>query len=350
MNRKNGTPDHTRHGLRSRPPTPAFGFALSSEENGPRELVSQARLAEEIGLDFLSISDHFHPWVPTQGQSPAVWPVLGAIAATTESIVVGTGVTCPTVRLHPAIVAQAAATTAAMFEGRFYLGVGTGESLNEHVTGERWPSPNERFERLVEAVEIMRDLWAGKTLNHDGEFFRVSEARLFTLPESPPPVLVAAAGPRAASFAGEMDGLVATAPDDSVFNAFEEAGGTDKPRIGQVTVCWDRDEQEARRIARKYWPTTVLGWAARSEIRTPEVFEDVTSCATEDAVAENILCGPDIGTIVRRASEFIAGGFDHVYFHQVGIRQQEFLHMMKNELLPELRRASGSKLALAVGE
>ncbi|MGE3076245.1 MAG: TIGR03557 family F420-dependent LLM class oxidoreductase [Dehalococcoidia bacterium] len=335
----NGTSGAARRGIAARPERPAFGFALSSEENGPIALVRQARLAEEIGLDFLSISDHFHPWITTQGQSPAVWPVLGAIASVTDSILVGTGVTCPTVRLHPAIVAQAAATTAAMFQSRFYLGVGTGESLNEHVTGERWPSPNERFERLAEAVKIITKLWEGDSYTYDGAYFRVSDARLFTLPDEPPPILVAAAGPRAASLAGKMDGLIATGPDDTLFEAFETAGGRDKPRVGQVTVCWGPDEAETRRVARKFWPTTVLGWNARSEIRTPEVFEDATAFATEDAVSQNILCGPDIDAIVHRAMEFVSGGFDHVYFHQVGTRQEDFLQMAKGELLPELRRA-----------
>lgn len=334
-----GSPPHQRRSpaLVSRPESPAFGFALSSEENGPAQLVKQAQYAEKLGLDFLSISDHFHPWVPTQGNSPFVWSVLGGIASTTDSIVVGTGVTCPTIRMHPAIVAQASATAAVMFRGRFYLGLGAGEALNEGVVGDRWPSPHERLERLEEAVDILRKLWAGDTVNHDGAYYTVSEARLFTRPETPPQIGVASASPASARLAGSQDALIATSPDAELVKKFEAAGGMGKPRLGQVTLCWDKDEAEAKRTAREFWPTTVLSWASRSDIATPEVFADVTKTATEEDIAKNIPCGPNLDPVIKQVQEFVKAGFDHIYFHQVGKNQMEFLRVYADELLPAIR-------------
>ncbi len=323
-----------------RPERPAFGFALSSEENGPTELVKLAVQAERNGLDFLSISDHFHPWVPKQGHAPAVWPVLGAIAASTARIVVGTGVSAPILRLHPVIAAQLAATTAAMFEGRFYFGVGTGEALNELVTGERWPSASERLDRLAEAISIIRRLWRGQTVSFDGSFYRVTEAKLFTLPKRPPQIMVAAGSPAAARLAGEEDGIVMTGPDAELVSSFEESGGRAKPRVAQITVCWDPDPGEARRIAREWWPRTVLSWQSRGWINTPDKFEEVTRTVSEDDVAEKIPCGPDLGRLVDQVHEYLSGGCDHVYFHQVGPKQSEFLDVLANELVPGLRKAA----------
>jgi G6PDH family F420-dependent oxidoreductase len=323
--------------LVARPSSPAFGFALSSEENGPGDLVRQAQYAETLGLDFLSISDHFHPWVPPQGNAPFVWSVLGGIASTTDRIVVGTGVTCPIIRMHPAIVAQAAATASVMFEGRFYLGVGAGEALNEGVVGDRWPSAHERLERLEEAIDIMRKLWAGETVNYDGAYYTVAEARLFTRPETPPQIGVASASPASARLASSQDALIATSPDADLVKKFEAAGGKAKPRLGQVTLCWDRDEAVARRTAREFWPTTVLSWAARSDIASPEIFADVTKTATEEDIAKNIPCGPNLDPIIQQVEEFSRAGFDHIYFHQVGKKQMEFLRVYSEELLPAVR-------------
>ena len=328
-------------GLRSK--EPAFGFALSSEENSPLALVRQAQKAEEIGLDFVSISDHFHPWLPAQGNSPFVWAGIGGIAITTERIVVGRGVTCPILRMHPVIVAQAAATAAAMLEGRFYLGLGTGEALNELVTGERWPSARERLERLKEAVEVMTELFSGDSVSHDGEYYTVANARLYTRPAVPPPILIASASTGSAELAATLGGLIATGPDDTVFEAFESAGGKNKPRLGQVTICWDESEKKAREIARRYWATTVLNWATRSSVAIPEVFEDITKSATKEDIARNILCGPDLAPVVTKVRDYLKAGFDHVYVHQVGTKQEEFLDVYAEELLPQLRdlRVSG---------
>lgn len=324
--------------VRRRPEAPAFGFALSSEENGPRELVAQAVLAERSGVDFVSISDHFHPWVSAQGNAPAVWPVLGGIATSTSRIVVGTGVTAPILRIHPVIIAQQAATAAEMFEGRFYLGTGTGEALNELVTGARWPSARERLDRLREALDIIRQLWGGDTVNYGGTYYTVNDAKLFTLPKSPPPILVAAGSPAAARLAGTQDGLISTSPDKGLFAAFSESGGAEKPRAGQITVCWNRSEEEARRIARKWWPTTVLGWESRSWINTPSMFEEVTATASEADVAKGILCGPNLEKIRDSAKEYLSAGFDHLYFHQVGPHQDEFIQLLSEEIIPSLRQ------------
>src|ERR671924_1237017 len=217
----------------------AIGYKLSSEEFGARELVRLARAAEEHGFSFAVISDHFHPWTDSQGQSPFVWSVLGGIAAATERLRVGTGVTCPLVRVHPAIVAQAAATTAAMMPGRFLLGVGTGENLNEHVLGDRWPATDERREMLAEAVEVIRLLWEGGQQSHRGPHYTVENARVYTLPDEPPPIVIAASGEEAVKLAGEIgDGLVSLAPEGEMLETFDKAGGAGKPRYGQVEVCW----------------------------------------------------------------------------------------------------------------
>ena len=204
----------------------SIGYTLSSEEFGPRELVGLARRAEEVGFDFLSISDHYHPWVDRQGNSPFVWAVLGGVAEATQQIEVGTGVTCPTTRIHPAIVAQAAATAATMLEGRFFLGVGSGENLNEHILGDRWPETDVRQERLAEAVEVIRLLWEGGLTSHHGRHYTVENARLYTLPDRLPPIIVAAAGPQATELAGRIgDGFFGLVPDREVIEQFEAAGG-----------------------------------------------------------------------------------------------------------------------------
>src|SRR5918999_5439684 len=210
-----------------------FGYALSSEEHGPTVLVENARRAEAAGFEFAMISDHFHPWADAQGQSPFVWSVIGGIAQATDRIRLGTGVTCPTIRIHPAIIAQAAATSASMMEGRFFLGLGTGENLNEHVVGEGWAAPDERLAMLEEAIEVIRLLWQGGYQTHRGEFYEVEQARLYTLPEEPPGIAVAAAKPLSAELAGRAaDAFINTSPDAKTIEAFESAGGRGKPKYG----------------------------------------------------------------------------------------------------------------------
>lgn len=327
--------------LQRRKSNPAFGLALSSEEANASRLIGLAQQSEDAGLDFVSISDHFHPWLPVQGNSPFVWSVLGGIAQATDRIVVGTGVTCPILRIHPAIVAQAVGTVAEMLPNRFFLGLGAGEALNELVTGERWPSGSERLERLEEAIAIIRELLSGEEVMFDGAYFTVSNARLFTCPATAPPILLASSSPASARMAGHEDGLVTTGPDADVFRAFEDAGGENKPRLGQITVCWDETEAAAKAMARRYWATSVLSWELRSTVPTPSMFEEVTERVSEDEVAEGILCGPDVTPILEKTREYLEAGFDHIYFHQVGTRQEDFVDFYRTKLLSELRSLAG---------
>jgi G6PDH family F420-dependent oxidoreductase len=280
------------------------------------------------------ISDHFHPWIDAQGQSPFVWSVIGGIAEATERIEIGTGVVCPTIRIHPAIVAQAAATSGAMLEGRFFLGVGTGENLNEHVTGARWPDWDVRADMLREAVEVIRELWRGDVTSHRGEFFTVENARIYTLPEHPVPIHVAASGPRAAELAGEIgDGLISTAPEREIVDGFTKAGGKG-PRYGQLTVCWDRDEATARREALRRWPTAAIPGESGQELPNPAHFEQLAKIVSEDMMAERIACGPDLQRHVEAVRQYVDAGFDHVAVHQVGSDVDGFMDAWAAEVLP----------------
>ena len=312
---------------------PELGYALSSEEHGPLELVGYAARAEEAGFSFAMISDHYHPWTDRQGQSPFVWSVIGGIAQATERIELGTGVTCPTIRIHPAVLAQAAATAAAMMPGRFYLGVGTGENLNEHILGDYWPGADERREMLEEAVEVMRLLWQGGNRTHRGKHYRVENARLYTLPDEPLPVRIAAAGSSAAELAGRLgDGLISTSPDEELVQAYESAGGAG-PRYGQLTVCWAKSEDEAVRTALEWWPNAALAGELGQELPLPRHFEQATAMVDEDGIREAVLCGPDVDRWLERIAEFEEAGFDHVYLHQVGLDQEGFFSFAERELL-----------------
>jgi G6PDH family F420-dependent oxidoreductase len=316
-----------------------LGYKLSSEEFGPRDLVRFGRLAEESGFQFALISDHFHPWTDAQGQSPFVWSVLGGLAEATEHLQIGTAVTCPTMRLHPAIVAQAAATSAVMLEGRFFLGVGTGENLNEHVVGARWPAVEVRQAMLEEAVAVIRLLWKGGYQDHHGQFYTVENARLYTRPDSPPPIIVAAAGPRAARLAGRIgDGLITTDPDPALLKAFTAAGGRRKPRYAELSVCWAADEAKARRTAFRQWPTAGMGWELTTELAIPAYFEAAAEMLDEDAVAESVVCGPDAERHLKAIRKYADAGFDHVCVHQVGPDQEGFLQFYAEEVLPRLVR------------
>ena len=315
----------------------AFGYALSSEEHRPLDLVRNARRAEEAGFSFALISDHFHPWVDQQGHSPFVWSVLGAIASSTERMQFGTGVTCPTVRMHPAIVAHAAATVATMMPGRFFLGVGTGENLNEHVTGEPWPAIDMRRDMLAEAIEVIRQLWQGDYQTYYGDYYTVQQARLYTLPDQPPPLMIAASGSEIAQMAGDMgDGLISTSANNEVVEAFENGGGHGKPRIGMVHACWAADDAEARRIAHKWWPNSALKGDLGQELRLPRDFEAACALVREEDAVEGMAYGPDPQKYVEQVQQYQQAGFDHIYFHQVGPDQEGFLQFAQRELLPRL--------------
>jgi coenzyme F420-dependent glucose-6-phosphate dehydrogenase len=315
-----------------------IGYTLSSEEHGPGDLLLYGRLAEEAGFDFLTISDHFHPWTSRQGQSPQVWSVLGGLSVKTERVPIVTGVTCPTMRVHPAIVAQAAATTAALLPERFVLGLGTGEYLNEHVTGQVWPHPQERLDMLEEAIHLIRLLWTGDLVTEWTEHYTVDRARIYTLPETPPPIAVAASIPAAAELAGRSaDALISTAPEKELVQAFQDAGGKGKAVYGQLTVCYG-PEGKAKDEALEWWPNTSVPGELGVELAEPQQFEQVAELITVDQVAERVVCGPDPGAIVEKVGAFVDAGFDHVFIHQVGPRQEEFLEFARKELPPAIDR------------
>jgi G6PDH family F420-dependent oxidoreductase len=316
---------------------PELGFAFSSEDHPPQELVRQARAAEQAGFTFGLISDHFHPWVDAQGHSPFVWSVIGGIAQATERFRLGTGVTCPIIRIHPAIVAQAAATCACMMPGRFFLGVGSGENLNEHVLGDRWPLPDERLELLEEAVEVIRLLWQGGEQTYRGQRYTVDHARLYTLPDEPPPLYVAASAPNAAELAGRIgDGLVSTTAEKDYVEAFERAGGKGKETIGMMHCAYDADAQAALKRAHELWPNTALKGPLSQELATPQDFQEAAQMVREEDMAEKTPHGPDPQPYLEQIRKYDDAGFTHVYIHQIGSNQDEFLEFARRELFPKL--------------
>jgi coenzyme F420-dependent glucose-6-phosphate dehydrogenase len=316
-----------------------FGYALSSEEHDPNALVQYASRAEEVGFDFAMISDHYHPWVSAQGHSPFVWGVIGGIAQRTERLQLATGVTCPTMRIHPAIIAQAAATAAYMMNGRFLLGVGTGENLNEHILGDRWPPHPVRLEMLEEAIELIRLLWQGENTSFYGNYYIVEDARIFTLPPKPPAILMAASGPNALEAAGRIsDGLISLAPKPELLEKFQENGGDQKPCYGQITVCWAESEAEAERIVQKAWPNTGLTGEISQELRTVAHFEQAVEMLSPEQITKNIACGPDPMVHLESIHKYIDAGYDHIYIHQIGWDQEGFFRFYQQEILPQLRQ------------
>jgi G6PDH family F420-dependent oxidoreductase len=316
-----------------------LGYALSSEEHGPNELVDLAVRAEDAGFDFVSISDHFHPWISQQGHSPFVWSTLGGIARETDAVDVGVGVTCPTMRVHPAIVAQAVATVTSMLKDsgqQFYFGVGTGENLNEHVLGDQWPSHGVRLDMLEEAVEVIRKLWGGEMTSHHGEHYTVRNARLFTTPEENPPICVSAYGDQTAARAADLgDGFWSVGPQD-VVETYEENGG-DGPTFSQLTVCYAGDEDEAVETAHTWWPNSLLPGQLATELEIPKFFEQACELVEQEDVreADSLLTDPDPQTHVENLREFVDAGYDHVYVHQVGPNQKQFFEFYEDEVLPE---------------
>lgn len=317
---------------------PKIGYALSSEEHGPADLVDYATRAEEVGFDFARISDHFHPWIGKQGNAPFVWSTLGAIARETDDLRVGTGVTCPTIRIHPVIIAQAAATVADMFDGRFDLGVGTGENLNEHVEGDHWPEHERRLEMLVEAVAVIRELWTGENVSHYGEHYTVENAKLYTLPEESPPINVAAGGPETADAAGRIgDGLISTAPKSELVDHFRSSGEAGNgPTYGQLTVCYAETEEEGKKIAHEWWPNAGLPGELGQELPTPKHFEQAVKPLSREEATKHIVCGSDPQAHLDGIQQYVDAGFDHVYVHQVGPNQGDFFEFYEEEVLPQL--------------
>ncbi|GGK83015.1 LLM class F420-dependent oxidoreductase [Planomonospora sp. ID91781] len=314
-----------------------FGYFLSSEEHDPRELVRQARLAEQAGFESLWISDHFHPWLDEQGQSPFVWSVIGAIAEAT-SLPITTAVTCPLVRIHPAIIAQAAATSAVLTGGRFRLGVGTGEALNEHIIDSRWPPAEERLEMLEEAVEIMRELWSGRLVTHRGTHYDVDTARLYTLPDSPPPIYMSGFGEKSVELAGRIaDGYICTGPSAEFVQRFHDSGGQGKPVQGGLKVCYAADEATARKTVHRLWPTQGIQGEAAQLLPLPRHFEQLAQMVTEEEASKGSPCGPDPEVHLKAIREYVDAGFDEVYVSQIGDEQEAFFDFYAKEVLPRLR-------------
>lgn len=316
-----------------------FGYTLSSEEHPPGDLVRNARRAEEEGFTFVSISDHFHPWIGAQGHSPFVWSVLGAVAATTEQLHIGVGVTCPIIRIHPVIIAHAAATVARLSDGRFFLGVGTGEALNEHVLGDPWPPSEIRRAMLAEAVGIIRALWSGETVDHHGDHYDVVNARLFDPPDEPPSIFVSGFGEGSITLAARIgDGYWGHSPHRDPVDRYRTERGTG-PHIAQVNLCWAEDVTAARKTVHEVWPNGGVPGQLAQDLPTWVHFEAVSSLISEDLATESVPCGPDVEPVVESVRAFVAAGYDHLYFHQIGPDQEGFFRFWSQELRPALRAA-----------
>ena len=316
-----------------------FGYFLSCEEYAPDQLLDQASRAEEAGFDALWISDHFHPWTDAQGQSPFVWSMIGAIAQVCD-LPVTTAVTCPTVRTHPAIVAQAAATCAVLLgEGRFTLGVGSGEALNEHVLGDAWPRTEKRLEMLEEAVEVIRRLWEGDVVSHDGRHYQVDTARIYTRPETPPPIYMSAFGPKALDVACRIaDGFITTQPDADSVATSRVATGADAPAQAGFTVAWGPTRDEAIDAAYELWPNAGVPGELSQVLPNPQHFEQAAELVTREAFAENGAFGPDVAEHVEAYAPFVEAGFTEVYVANMGPHYADMLAAYGSDVLPELRR------------
>ncbi|MEV1132112.1 TIGR03557 family F420-dependent LLM class oxidoreductase [Agromyces sp. NPDC049794] len=313
-----------------------YGYKLSSEGFGPTELVRQAKQAEASGFDFVDISDHYHPWLDSQGHSPFAWTVLGAIAASTESLGLVTGVTCPTIRYHPAIIAQAAATLAIISDGRFTLGVGAGERLNEHVVGLGFPAVAQRQAMLREALEIIRLLWQGGYRSYRGEYLDLEDARVFDLPHELPRIAVAAGGPDAAKLAADLgDGLFGTEPKAELFGAYHGAGG-DGPTYGEVGLAWAEDEATAIDAAFESSRWSLTGWKVMSELPNPVNFEASAAFVRKEDVAAQMPCGPDVARHLEAIREYQDVGYDHVVLANNGPDPDGFMDFFARELKPAL--------------
>ena len=320
----------------------AFGYTVMGEQAGPKQLVADARRAEEVGFDFIAASDHYFPWLAEQGHSPYTWAVLGAIAQATERIELMTYVTCPIMRYHPAVVAQKAATIQLLSDGRFTLGLGAGENLNEHVIGQGWPPVDIRHEMLAEAIRIIRPLLAGETVNFRGEHLDAEAAKLWDVPPDPPPIGVAVSGRQSCRLAGELaDVMIAVEPRSELGDWFDAAGGAGKPRVGQAGLCYDSDPAAARKRALEQFRWFTGGWKTMAELPGPAHFAAASGAVREDDVAKQVPCGPDVDAHVAAVKQFVDAGFTHVAVVQVGGDDQDpFFDFAKRELLPALRRLS----------
>lgn len=316
---------------------PKFGYKLMTEEHGAASLIANAVYAEEAGFDFLSISDHFHPWLESQGHAPFAWSVLGAIAYATSRIHIATGLTCPILRYHPIIIAQAAATIAELSGNRFTLAVGAGERLNEHVTGVRWPSIPERHAMLGEAITIFKTLWQGGVHSWRGEHFVIDHARLYDLPDQPIPVVVGVSGPASVALAAERaDGIMATEPKADLVDSFRAKGNADGPAYAEALLAYAPSEEEGLEIAHRSFRFSPLTWAVNSELPTVEGFEAATAFVEPEDLADSIAAGPDVEAHVALVRKYVDAGFDHIVLTCPGRAQSAFIDFFARELKPRL--------------
>lgn len=316
-----------------------LGYTLMCEQSGPNQLVRDARAAEGVGFDFAVISDHYFPWLDSMGHSPYAWSVLGAVAQVTQRMDLMTYVTCPIKRYHPAVVAQKAATVSLLSDGRFTLGLGAGENLNEHVTGGGWPPVNTRHAMLQEAVQIIRALFTGEYVNFRGKHFEVDSAKLWDLPDPAPPIGIAVSGHQSCELAGRYaDVMIAVEPDPDLCRMFDRSGGDGKARVGQIPVCFDRNRAAAVDRAHSLFRWFDGGWKVNSELPSTKAFADASHHVRPEDVAGSIPCGSDVDEFVKAIRAFPGAGFTHVALVQIGgENQEEFLSWSENELLPALR-------------
>ncbi|WP_432498919.1 TIGR03557 family F420-dependent LLM class oxidoreductase [Kineococcus auxinigenes] len=319
-----------------------IGYKLATEAFGPKEIIRQAVAAEEAGYDFVEMSDHYHPWLDVQGHSGFTWSLLAAIAAKTERIGLVTGVTCPSVRYHPAIIAQAAATMAIISDGRFTLGVGAGERLNEHVVGRGFPAVAERHERFREALEIIRLLWQGGYRTYEGKHLRLEDARVFDLPQELPVIAVAASGPVSARIAADLgDGLFATEPKGEMVAAWKRHGGSG-PAYAEVPMAWAPDEQSAIDAVLEKSRWAVTGWKVMSELPNPVNFDAATQTVSAEDVTAQFAVGPDPAGYLAGAQQYVDAGFDHIVTQNAGPDPDGFLEFFATELAAPLRNLTPS--------
>ena len=317
-----------------------IGYFLSSEETGPKELVTNAAKAQDAGFRDLWISDHYHPWLDVQGHSPFVWGVLGAIAQAAPELTVTTAVTCPTMRIHPAVIAQATATASLLLDGRFIFGVGTGEALNEHIFGDAWPEAAVRREQLEEAIEIIREMWKGETYSHRGTHYHVEHARIFDAPTTPPKVIVSGFGPESTALAAKIgDGFATVEPDGESVAQFRSQGGAGKVVQGGLKVCYGADADAAKALAYKLWANDGLPGEMAQILPTTAHFAQVSALVDPDTLAESIVCGPDIDQHLEAIREYEKAGFDEVYVQQIGDDQDAFLAAYREHILPQFAGA-----------
>jgi G6PDH family F420-dependent oxidoreductase len=313
-----------------------IGYKLFAEAYSPTELVRQAVRAEEAGFDFVEISDHFHPWLHDQNHSGFAWSILGSIAAKTSALGLATGVTCPFIRYHPAIIAQAAATTALLSGGRFVLGLGSGERLNEHVVARGWPSASTRSEMLRESVDVIRKLWSGEYHSYHGRHIDLEDARVFDLPDTLPPIVIAASGGRSVVIAAEAgDGLFATEADPDLVDEYGRAGGVG-PRYAEVSLAWATTEEAALSSAHKLFRFSAAGWKVQAELPNPINFEAAASVVRESDIAESFGYGPDVSRHLERVRTYADAGFDHLVLVNAGPDVDGFFRFYADELAPAL--------------